>query len=203
LLVTIGVFAEVVLALVIARIARRIDLMADAEIAKIRLGAASAEERAAEANRIAESERLARVQIEERLRGWTLTGEAEARLVEKLKPFAKTPFDLSVNPLEERFMVALDDALIEAGWERKEPIREAPPGCVALHTTIRGRPTSINSAYGNPAIEMAQEQMESFGPAAQALGNALVEEGIPIEWKVFAAETIDPKAIHVVICRRE
>lgn len=65
LLVTAGVFAEVFIAFVIARIARRIDAYAEADTAKALERAAQAELRAAEANRIAEEERTARFEAEE------------------------------------------------------------------------------------------------------------------------------------------
>jgi hypothetical protein len=65
LLVTAGVFAEVLIAFVIARLARRIDAFAEADTAKALERAAQAELRAAEANRIAEEERTARFEAEE------------------------------------------------------------------------------------------------------------------------------------------
>lgn len=65
LIVTAGVFAEVLIAFVIARIARRIDAYAEADTAKALERAAQAELRAAEANRIAEEERTARFEAEE------------------------------------------------------------------------------------------------------------------------------------------
>jgi len=65
LLITVGVFSEVLIAFVIARIARRIDVYAEADTAKALERAAQAEVRAAEANRIAEQERLARFEAEE------------------------------------------------------------------------------------------------------------------------------------------
>jgi hypothetical protein len=65
LLVTVGVFFEVLIAFVIARVARRIDAYAEADTAKALERAAQAELRAAEANRIAEQERLARFEAEE------------------------------------------------------------------------------------------------------------------------------------------
>ncbi len=65
LVVTVGVFSEVLIAFVIARVARRIDLYAEADTAKALERAAQAEVRAAEANRIAEEERTARFEAEE------------------------------------------------------------------------------------------------------------------------------------------
>jgi hypothetical protein len=65
LLVTIGVFAEVLVAFVIARVARQIDAFAEADTANALERAAQAEVRAAEANLIVEQERLARLEAEE------------------------------------------------------------------------------------------------------------------------------------------
>lgn len=65
LLVTVGVFLEVLIAFVIARVARRIDAYAEADTAKALERAAQAEVRAAEANRIVEQERSERFEAEE------------------------------------------------------------------------------------------------------------------------------------------
>jgi hypothetical protein len=71
-------------------LARREAAEASAKAEGFRLDIANANERAAGANRIAESERLARVQLEIRLAPRTLTAEQHGQLVAMLSPFAKT-----------------------------------------------------------------------------------------------------------------
>lgn len=83
---------------------------------------ATANGRAAEAIQKAEEEHLARVRIEEKLAGWKLDGPAQARIIEKLEKYAKTPFDLGANPTEGVFMETMDGVLGAAGWTRQIPM---------------------------------------------------------------------------------
>jgi hypothetical protein len=163
---------------------------------------ADAGARAAEANEKAESERLARVKIEERLAGWKLGLEAQARLIERLKPFASTPFDLSVNPVETGFMETLNGVLVAAGWSRQEPKPSGtpPPGAVAIPLLIHDKASMITSA--GISVEIAQERMKDFERAGAALVEGLTAEGIPAK-AVKVGPDPNPDSIHVVIGSRE
>jgi hypothetical protein len=77
LLITVGVAGELVIGVLSSRTETKVREINDSTIANIRRDAALAEERAAEANRIAEEERLARVRIEQRLGGWTRQPKAD------------------------------------------------------------------------------------------------------------------------------
>src|SRR2546429_2659345 len=83
--------------------------------------AAIAEKSAAEANKKAEEERLARARIEEKLAGWKLGATAQARVIEALKDHKGTPYDLGANPNEVTFMETLDSLLLASGWRRLTP----------------------------------------------------------------------------------
>ena len=157
---------------------------------------AGANERAAEANRLAEQERLARIRIEERIAGWRLEPDAEERLIEKLKPYAKTPIDLSVNPNEIRFMRVIDRILEHAGWTRHQPRPRDP----VLNMLLEGK-AEINYEHGI-FMEVAQERWNDFGPAFTALVQGLVAEGIPARGHIVTQGSA-PSAIHILIGNRE
>jgi hypothetical protein len=159
-------------------------------------------QRVAEANQKAEEEHLARMKIEERLAGWTLGAEAQARLTEQLRPFAKTPFDLSVNPNEVRFMEVLDAVLSNAGWSWKQPKASGspPPGRRAIPLLLSDK-AGINAEIGI-RIEVAQERMHDLQPAAGALADGLLDEGIPVTLIALRKDD-NPTAVHVVIGHRE
>jgi hypothetical protein len=152
---------------------------------------ADAKARAAEANRLAAEEQLARVKIEEKLAGWRLDPKAQERLIEKLKPYAMTPFDLAVNPVEYRFMETLDGILIAAGWVRQPK---------ADFSVLLDGKASINY-WSGVTIEFAQESLNSFRTAAETLVRGLAAEGIPAKGNVIQGG--DPNAIHVVVGKRE
>jgi len=136
------------------------------------------------------------IKIEERLAGWRLEPAAEERLIEKLKPHAKTPFDLSVNPNEIRFMRVIDRALEHAGWTRHQPKPRDP----ILNLLLEGK-AEINYEHGI-IVEFAHERLNDFGPAATALVRGLIAEGIPVTYNIFT-QGGDPSAVHIVIGNRE
>jgi hypothetical protein len=158
--------------------------------------AALAEQHAAEANRTAEQERLARIKIEERLSGWRLDTQAQARILEKLKPYSGTPFDFAANPAEYKFMDTVDEILRSARWSRQTPKADNP----LINLLLEGK-ASINFSSGI-TIEFAQERLKDFGPAAEVLVKALIAEGIPAKGHVVTQGS-EPNAIHIVIGKRE
>ncbi len=100
-------------------------------------------ERAAEANQKAEEEHLARVRIEEKLAGWKLDAEAQARIIKTLKQYAKTPFDLGATPTEVAFMETIDGVLVSAGWSRRMPVATNPLVSILLN----GSPHKLHLRY--------------------------------------------------------
>jgi len=158
---------------------------------------ADADARAAEARQMAEEERLARVRIEERLGGWRLDTQARQRLVEKLKPYAGTPFDLAVNPAEALFLDTLDGILGSAKWVRKIP--KAPDG--ENISILLSNKAGINFSSGL-TIEVAKNQWKEFGAAFTALVRGLNFEGIPAHGNVFLVGS-NTEAIHIIIGNRQ
>lgn len=161
------------------------------DIARANEGAATATQRAAEANEKAEQERLARVKIEERLAGWQLTPEAAAVLTAEMTPLKLTPFDLWVDPKEFRFMQTLDAALISAGWRRVPP----KPGFMV----IDGK-AALRTGYGL-AIVVLDSATQLKDPAAALVG-ALILKGFPVKL-ILATQGETPDAIHIIIGQRE
>jgi hypothetical protein len=172
------------------------------DIANARKDAAVANARAAEANRTAETEKLARIKIEERLAGWKLSSEAQTRLVKKLKPYPETPFDLSVNPVESRFMETLDAVLSAAGWRRQEPkASSSQPGILVAPLLVNGK-AAMNTSSGGIMIELPRELRKQSGAAADALAKGLTTEGIPATWGIIMRDT-DTSALHIAIGAKE
>jgi len=184
-----------------AEIARKAAEGFQLQISQANERAARAEQNAAEANRIAEAERLARVKIEERLAGWKLNPEAQIRLMEKLKAYPNTPFDLAVNPVEARFMENLDAILFLAGWKRGEPKSvSSKSGILELSLLIDGK-AAMTTGVGRIEIHIAPRSWERFKPAAEALSKALNAEGISAICIAFL--DTDPSEIHIMIGAKE
>jgi hypothetical protein len=157
-----------------------------------RLQIATANAQAAEADEKAEEEHLARVRLEEKLVGWKLDVSAQTRLVDKLKQYRNTPFDLRANPVEATFMEILDAVLRSAGWTRQMPSGD--------NVLLDGK-ARVNYASGI-TVEIAAYRAGDLGPAVEALVKGLNAEGIPATSQVALQES-DPSVIHVVIGGKE
>jgi hypothetical protein len=165
-------------------------------IAQANERAATAERDAAQANRIAEQERLARIRIEDTLSGWKLDGTAQAHILEKITSFPGTPFDLAVNPSEYGFMEIMDGILGSAKWARQTPKADNP-----LFMLLIDGKASMWLGSG-VHIEFTLAKYKEFGAPADALLKALQAEGIPAE-EHAVKEGAEPNAIHIVIGKRE
>ena len=157
--------------------------------------AAHAEDRAAQANKAAEAERLARVRIEEKLGGWRLDAVAQERVIAKLKAYKSIPFDLGANPTEVVFMETIDGILSAAGWRRLAPNSGGAIANVLLNGKAR-----INYVSGI-FVEVAPSRLAEWTPAARALEDALQAEGIKATLQTSPLQT-DANAIHIVIGSR-
>jgi hypothetical protein len=115
---------------------------------------------AAEAIQKAEAEHLARVRIEEKLAGWKLGAEGQAKIIERLKKYAKTPFDLGANPTEMVFMETMDGILNAAGWTRQNP----KPGPDPLRWTVyRLRFLTSSSSIFHSKRSLPPQAAEALG----------------------------------------
>jgi hypothetical protein len=167
----------------------------EAQISESNAMAKGAEERAAEANLIAETERLARVRIEERLSGWKLDARAQANVIAQLKAYPGTPFDLFANPDEASFLNVIDSMLRTSGWKREPPM--LADGQV---TILLSNKAAIMYVPGF-IVEVASEKEIDFGKAFVALVGALIAHGIPVQPRI--AKGAPQNAIHIVIGKRE
>jgi hypothetical protein len=139
LLITVGVAGELAIGVLSSRTETKVREINDSIIANIRLDAAAAEERAAEANARAAKLEIEALQLRKQLqsqgpRANLITGEARKRLVDALKPFTKQPVDVrhcatviginrriaTVTPIGDDVVglaSSLIDVLKEADWD--------------------------------------------------------------------------------------
>ena len=123
-----------------------------------------ADARGAEANRIAEGERLARLKLEKEMAWRTLDQEQRTKLVEAAKPFRGQVFDIITyqdDPEAKNFANIIAYALIDAGWQL-----EPPSGFLAFQIELGVR------------FEIAPSKEREFAPAVNALTEVLEEIGI-------------------------
>jgi hypothetical protein len=165
---------------------------AESKAEGFRLDIAKADQRAAEANRLAEQEHLARVRIEDKLAGWKLDASAQTRIIQKLAPFKGTPFDLGANPSEMLFMEVVDGMLGSAGWNRQQSRSSNPIVNILLNG--KARVNYVSGIY----VEFAQSRQNDFMEGAGALVLALKSEGISAQGQMSPNEP-DDTATHVVI----
>jgi multidrug efflux pump subunit AcrA (membrane-fusion protein) len=172
--------------------ARSAEASAKAEV--FRLDIAKANESAAQANRVAEQERLVRVRIEEIMGGWRLSTEARARLTERLKPFAGTEFEFFANPDESPFLTVIDKAMEEAGWKRLSP---------SLGPITLGNNKASILYIPGLFVEVREDMLSRYFPAIQAFINGLMQEGLAVKANVVKKESMESTTLHIVIGRRE
>ena len=167
---------------------------ASAKAEAFRLDIAKANERAALANQKAEEERLARVRIEEKLAGWSMDSGAQARLIEELKAFGGTHYDLGADPSEAAFMEVIDSMLIAAKWQR-QTTSDNRIAQILLNNKAR-----INLVSGF-WVQYAISRDKDFRPAATALVEALRAGGIPAQGQMSTTEP-NTTAIHIIIGKK-
>jgi hypothetical protein len=125
--------------------------------------AAEATARAAEANRIAEEEKLARVKLEARLAPRLLPGESQQAVVNAIKQFAPQSFDIVLyadDPESTHLADDIDAICHRAGW-----VEESSNSW--LFTLVTG-----------VVVEFAPSKADTVGIAGNALALALRKEGI-------------------------
>lgn len=123
-----------------------------------------ADARGAEANRIAEGERLARLTLEKEMAWRSLNQEQSARLIEAARPFQGQVFDLVTyqdDPEAKNFANVIAHALIDAGWKL-----EPPSAFLAFQIELGVK------------FEIAPSKEQEFAPAVNALTEVLAEIGI-------------------------
>jgi hypothetical protein len=158
--VTIGVTAEAILTFLHVRKSRHLEVMQELEITAIKRDAA-------EANRLAEQDRLARVQIEERLAPRLITDTDRQKIVEVLKRFAnagrmvdmiKYPDDAEVSRLTHQLFRVLTDS----GWKP------------------RMLPDAPVDSFSGITVEVAQNNLAGSLEAAKSLVSSFSTAGLNV-----------------------
>jgi hypothetical protein len=138
--------------------------------------------------------------FEDVMNGWKLPPQEQIDLAGKLKPFAKTPYDLSTNQLETEFMEELDAVLSMAEWSRQTP-KPRPVNAAAIMIDNKAL---INTLANGIRIEVAQDRWAGVFTATKALQEGLSARGISCA--VIPTPTLDdpnPGVVHIVIGRRQ
>jgi hypothetical protein len=121
--------------------------------------------RAAEANQKAEE---AALELAKFRAPRTFDQEQAERIVEKLAPFAGTPFEIAVDPVVEPFFASQIAKILEvAGWEFH-----------SSHRMLRGRAGEIGFVFCTEGISIrfVRSKMDAFMDASNALMSALANE---------------------------
>jgi hypothetical protein len=158
---------------------------------------AEAAERAAQANRLAEQEHLARVRLEDKLAGWRLSAPAQSHVISAITRYAGTPYELSANPNEIVFMETMDSMLTAAGWNRLTP---QPPQGLGINILLdeKARIVFVDGIQ----IEVAADRLTEWGPAVEQLRSALELEGILVSAHYFPSGQGGDSAVQIVIGRK-
>lgn len=123
----------------------------------------------------------------------TLSPEQQKRISSRIEVFPNTPYDLWVNTDSDStvLMSQIDDALHAGKWQFK------------LAGIIRFGNRAGVIAMSGVSISFAGEQRDTLEKPALGLGNALIEEGIPIvgvfSTPADADKDKDKTAIHVMV----
>jgi len=158
--VAVGVTAEAILTFLHVLKSRQLETMQELEIATIKRDAA-------EANRLAEQDRLARVKIEERLAPRLIADSDRQNIVDALKHFAgagrmvdvlKHPDDAEVSGLTRQLL----GILIDSGWKPK---------------MLPDAPTKLLSGI---AVEVAQNNPAANSEVGKALVSVFVKAGLKV-----------------------
>src|SRR5262245_3438461 len=162
-LVTAGVFLEVVLGIFIAKTAKALERIAN-------MGIAEANLRAAEANRKAEEEKLARVKLEQQTAIRDLTEEETMALTKNLSTFSGQHAVVDVFPaLFESAAITrqLIGVLVNAGWTISGPNFLTAPPNVLFSNNPR--------AHAGPLLIMGILVRATEDARSQAAAKALFE----------------------------
>jgi hypothetical protein len=159
-LVAIGVAGEFLGDFIENPLIKRRDDAQQAQIAQLGKDAAEANARAAEANRVAEEEKLARLKLEAKIAPRRLTLAQIAKLAELLKPFGGSSLSMDVTAasglegtnLADDMLVALNNA----------------------HITAQGNQRLMDLFFGNVILKAGKTRTKE----ANIIANFLIEIGL-------------------------
>jgi hypothetical protein len=170
---------------------------ASAKAESFRLDIAKANERAAEASKTAEADRLARVTMEQQLKARSLSDEQQQNVVAAIKTFKDTPYELAIDPTTEPVNLAeqIDSVLRLAGWSPKDSALTAFRFILTLPSGTKAE-QAISIGV---SIQLTKALYEKYGNAAETLIAALRAEGVPATGTYLPDSDGSPSNIHVVI----
>lgn len=144
-----------------------------------------------------------------------ITPEAAATLVERLKPFAGTKFDIGhaqIGREQWDFLWVLEPIFPQAGWEfvnwNPGPLPlpgQSRPGVFGkLNWTMQQHIYGVANV-SNVSIELSPEFRDKLLPAANALASALEEIGVAavVEAQPISGLSVTKDAIHLLVGERE
>jgi hypothetical protein len=137
------------------------------ETNRARESAAQANERAAEANLKAETERVERLKLEAKLAPRTLTLAQQLIASEQVEQFAPQPFQFlsyQDNKEERDLALMIGRLLLNAGWQGRKP-----------------KGFLLAELFEGVTLMLTTENADRFRPAAEALAAALNAQGITTE----------------------
>lgn len=176
--------------------AKTIATEAQTRSAEANARAAEADARAAEANRKAQEAELALVKFR-KARG--LTPEQAETVVEKIRSFSGTKFDVGHAPVGREqwdFMWQFEPVLAKAGWVHVDWV--GGEQFAKLNWTMQPRRYGVANVV-NVSIEVHPKSLENLLPAAKALADALSETGIEATAGEFNNSSGNVDAIHVLV----
>jgi hypothetical protein len=155
---------------------------------------AQALQRAASAEAAVEVERLARAPR-------ILNAAQQARIAAKLKPFANTPYELSVNATPEtaNLLEAVDAILRAAGWANKESARTD----FRTNFTLRSGSKAEQGVFSRVSVNVTMALVGKYGTALAAFQTAFRTEGIDVGIGIVSSDDPSPNNIHVMIGTKE
>ena len=166
----------------------RFKIESSKEIAAANERASLAEERAAEAKLALEKYREPRRPTDKQL----------DLLIERIKPFKGTKFDVGHNPDDREqlnFLWYLEPAIPRAGWIRID----WKGGDMFRMNGWPGNHISGSASVINVSIEVHPVNLEKLKPAAEALAGALKEIGIEATTGDFNNNSMNADAIHILV----
>jgi hypothetical protein len=174
---------------------------ARAKLAIAEEGIAKANESAAQANARAAEAQLA---LEKLKAPRLLSDEQMSRVVEKLMRFHGTKFDAAVIPGDPEAIIFLSHitaALERAGWVWVE--WTAPEGQLAMTYSIPAKPSIGQLGFLGVTLQINPAHDRALSAPADALGLALIAEGIEATLDVIDNASVPKReTVHVIVGKK-
>ena len=163
---------------------------------------AEANAKAAEAKKVAESERLERVKIEERLRPRALNQSLLPEARNHLRKYAGTPYELSVDATPEsiQLLAAIDTLLRDSNWTAKKSDNQT---FRSIYTLPSGSQVD-QGVFAGVIVRFNKSKAPQLQTAAEQLVIALRSLGIDNAHSEYLPEDDpSPNNIHILVGPKE